>query len=223
MITSPRELRQAIRAGHFKGLTTGHASGFVQANLAVLPAALAADFVAFCKANAQACPVLAVSEPGNRSLPALGDDIDVRTDLPAYRVYRDGRHVDTPTDISSLWQNDHVAVAIGCWFSMEDALTRLACGCVMLSLVFRGRCSVPTGRASGSDHSAARSSFRCGRSPKKTYPSSKKSPAGFRASMARLFTKDRQTLSASPISEGRISAKRWTFCRVRCRCTGAAD
>ena len=124
MITSPRELRQAIRAGHFKGLTTGQASGFVQANLAVLPAEHAADFVAFCQENAQACPILAVSEPGNCSLPRLGDDIDVRTDLPAYRVYRDGRHVETPTDILSLWQNDHVAVAIGCWFSMEDALTQ---------------------------------------------------------------------------------------------------
>jgi uncharacterized protein YcsI (UPF0317 family) len=124
MITSPRELRQAIRGGNFQGLTTGHAAGFVQANLAILPAAHAADFVAFCRANAQACPVLAVSEPGNPSLPRLGDDIDVRTDLPAYRVYRDGRHVETPTDISSLWQRDHVAIAIGCWFSMEDALTR---------------------------------------------------------------------------------------------------
>jgi uncharacterized protein YcsI (UPF0317 family) len=124
MIASPRELRRAIRAGRFKGLTTGHAAGFVQANLAILPAAYAADFVAFCRANAQACPVLAVGEPGNCSLPRLGEDIDVRTDLPAYRVYRDGRHVETPTDISSLWQNDHVAVAIGCWFSMEDALAQ---------------------------------------------------------------------------------------------------
>lgn len=126
MIASPRDLRQAIRAGHFKGLTTGQAAGFVQANLAVLPAAYATDFVAFCQANAQACPVLAVSEPGDCSLPRLGEDIDVRTDLPSYRVYRNGRHVDTPSDISPLWQNDFVAVAIGCWFSMEDALTRAA-------------------------------------------------------------------------------------------------
>ena len=124
MIASPRELRQAIRAGQFKGLTTGHAPGFVQANLAILPASHTTDFVEFCRANAQACPVLGVSEPGDYSLPRLGEDIDVRTDLPSYRVYRSGQHVDTPTDISPLWQDDHVAVAIGCWFSMEDALTR---------------------------------------------------------------------------------------------------
>jgi uncharacterized protein YcsI (UPF0317 family) len=89
-----------------------------------VPSRFAADFLAFCNANALACPVLAVSEPGDPSLPVLGADIDVRTDLPAYRVYRNGQHVDTPSNISALWQPDHVAVAIGCWFSMEDALTR---------------------------------------------------------------------------------------------------
>lgn len=124
MIESPQDLRRTIRAGRFKGLTTGHASGHVQANLAIVPASLATEFVAFCKANAQSCPVLAVSKPGDPSLTALGADIDVRTDLPAYRVYRNGRHVDTLTHVSSLWQSDHVAIAIGCWFSMEDALAR---------------------------------------------------------------------------------------------------
>jgi uncharacterized protein YcsI (UPF0317 family) len=123
-IASPRELRHAIRSRRFHGLTTGQAPGYVQANLAIVPLALATDFVAFCKANAAACPVLAIGEPGDPGLPALGDDVDVRTDLPAYRIYRHGRHVETPTDISSLWQRDLVSVAIGCWFSMEDALMR---------------------------------------------------------------------------------------------------
>jgi uncharacterized protein YcsI (UPF0317 family) len=122
MIATPHELRRVIRAGTFSGLTTGHAPGYVQANLAIVPASVAADFVGFCRANASACPLLAVGSPGDPGLPTLGADIDVRTDLPAYRVYRDGRHVDTPADISPLWRSDHVAVAIGCWFSMEDAL-----------------------------------------------------------------------------------------------------
>ena len=121
---SPRALRQAIRAGAFTGLTTGHAPGYVQANLAVVPGEFAADFVAFCAANARACPVLAVGEPGAPEFPGLGADIDVRRDLPAYRVYRDGRHVETTPDIASLWRPDSVAVAIGCWFSMEEALAR---------------------------------------------------------------------------------------------------
>src|ERR1700754_4403608 len=113
MITAPLELRKAIRSGRFKGLTTGYAPGYVQANLAIVPSAFATDFVAYCEANARACPVLAVGEPGDPRLHALGADIDVRTDLPAYRVYRDGVHVDTPSDIASLWQRDHVAVAVG--------------------------------------------------------------------------------------------------------------
>lgn len=122
--SSPSDVRRAAWQERFSGLTTGLAPGFVQANLAVLPAQDADDFIAFCEANAQACPVLAVSEPGHPRLPALGSDIDVRTDLPAYWVYRNGERAETVKDLASLWQDDHVAVAIGCWFSMEDALAR---------------------------------------------------------------------------------------------------
>jgi uncharacterized protein YcsI (UPF0317 family) len=121
---SSHELRLAARRRDFSGITAGHAPGYVQANLVILPAQDAADFVAFCHANAQACPVLAVGEPGDWRLPTLGYDIDVRTDLPKYWVYRAGEDTEGTTDISKLWQDDHVAVAIGCWFSMEDALAR---------------------------------------------------------------------------------------------------
>lgn len=122
--SSPSDVRRAAWQERFSGLTTGLAPGYVQANLAVLPASDADDFVAFCRANAAACPVLSVSRPGEPRLPALGADIDIRTDLPAYWIYRDGKHAETVADITALWREDHVAVAIGCWFSMEDALTR---------------------------------------------------------------------------------------------------
>jgi uncharacterized protein YcsI (UPF0317 family) len=121
---SSHELRLAARRRDFCGITTGHAPGYVQANLAILPAQQATDFVAFCHANAQACPVLAVGEPGDWRLPTLGIDIDVRSDLPKYWVYRAGEQAESTADISDLWQDDHVAIAIGCWFSMEDALAR---------------------------------------------------------------------------------------------------
>jgi uncharacterized protein YcsI (UPF0317 family) len=117
------ELRASVRAGAFAGLTVGRAPGFVQANLAVLPAEHARDFVAYCAANAAACPVLGVGKAGDPSLPELGD-IDVRTDCPSYWVHRDGRHVATAPDIRNLWRDDLVSVAIGCWFSMEEALLR---------------------------------------------------------------------------------------------------
>jgi uncharacterized protein YcsI (UPF0317 family) len=122
--SSAHELRLAARRRDFSGITTGHAPGYVQANLAILPERDAADFIAFCRANAQACPVLAVGKPGDWRLPSLGHDIDVRSDLPRYWVYRAGERAESTTDISGLWQHDHVAVAIGCWFSMEDALAR---------------------------------------------------------------------------------------------------
>ncbi len=121
---SSHELRLAARRRDFSGITTGQVPGYVQANLAILPAQEAADFLTFCHANAQACPVLAVGEPGDWQMPTLGQGIDVRSDLPKYWVYRAGERAESTTDILELWQPDHVAVAIGCWFSMEDALAR---------------------------------------------------------------------------------------------------
>ena len=82
--STPADLRAAARSGAFGGLTTGLALGFVQVNLAILPAHHAKDFIGYCRANPNACPVLAIGEPGDPSLPALGSDIDVRTDCPSY-------------------------------------------------------------------------------------------------------------------------------------------
>ena len=153
--SAPAELRRAIRAGRFGGLTTGLAPGYVQANLAILPAAEADDFVAFCRANARACPVLGVSRPGDPRLPELGLDLDIRTDLPAYWIYRNGMRTEKVQDISSFWQDDHVAVAIGCWFSMEDALTRAGVRLRHVELGIQGplfrsnRQSIPVGRFGG--------------------------------------------------------------------------
>jgi uncharacterized protein YcsI (UPF0317 family) len=122
--SAPTELRAAARSGAFGGLTTGLAPGFVQVNLAILPAHHAKDFIGYCRANPNACPVLAVGEPGDPSLPALGSDIDVRTDCPSYWIHADGRHSATVPDIKRVWRDDLVSVAIGCWFSMEEALQR---------------------------------------------------------------------------------------------------
>ena len=123
-MTSALELRRAIRLGDYFGLTTGRAPGYVQANLVVLPMQHVDDFTAFCKLNAFACPVLGVGEAGSPRIPALGIDLDVRTDLPGYHIHRPGSAPEEVSDISSVWRDDFVAVAIGCWFSMEDALLK---------------------------------------------------------------------------------------------------
>ena len=152
---SPSELRKSARAGSFTGLTTGQVPGFVQANLAILPAEHAADFVEFCSLNTRSCPVLAVTEPGDPSMSALGQDIDVRTDLPAYWVYRDGRQAGSTSDVAALWQDDHVAVAIGCWFSVEEALLEAGVRLRHLELGIQGSLfrttqdTVPVGRFGG--------------------------------------------------------------------------
>ena len=57
-----------------------------------------------------------------QGLPGLARDLDIRTDVPRYRVWRDGVLVDEPTDISSVWRDDLVTFAIGCSFSFEEAL-----------------------------------------------------------------------------------------------------
>ena len=114
--------RAAIRNGEWTGHTSGLAEGHVQGNVVILPKALANDFLRYCQRNPKPCPLLAVSEPGQALLPSLGADIDIRTDLPCYRVWRDGVLTDQPTDISTLWRDDLVTFVIGCSFSFEEAL-----------------------------------------------------------------------------------------------------
>jgi uncharacterized protein YcsI (UPF0317 family) len=97
-------------------------TGRVQANLVVLPAPLASDFLRFCQANPKPCPLLGVTEPGDPRLPLLGQDIDLRTDLPRYRVWREGVLVDEPTDVRPWWRDDLVGFALGCSFTFEAAL-----------------------------------------------------------------------------------------------------
>ncbi|MFZ2652461.1 MAG: putative hydro-lyase [Burkholderiaceae bacterium] len=115
-------LRARIRAGRVRAHTSGIADDLVQGNLVVLPRDHAYDFLLFCQRNPRPCPLLAVGEPGDFSLPQLGADIDLRCDLPRYRVWRDGELVDEPTDVRSLWRADLVAFVIGCSFSFEWAL-----------------------------------------------------------------------------------------------------
>lgn len=143
-LTLGREERMRICSGAFTGNTAGLAPGNVQANLVVLPRALAHDFLRFAQANPKPCPVLAVSEPGDPSLPTLGHDIDLRMDLPRYRVWRQGELVEEPTDIGHLWRDDLVGFAIGCSFSFEQALIEAG---IELRHITQG-CNVPMFRTS---------------------------------------------------------------------------
>ena len=147
--------RSRIRSGDFSGPTAGLAAGNVQANLVILPKVLAHEFLRFAQANPKPCPVLAVSEPGDPGLPSLGEDLDIRTDLPKYRVWRDGELVEEPFDIRHVWRDDLVSFALGCSFSFEQALVEegielrhMTCGSNVPMYRTNIRC-MPAGRFAG--------------------------------------------------------------------------
>jgi len=120
--SSPGQLRRDIRRGEHTGATSGLAPGHVQCNIVILPADWAPDFLRFCQLNPKPCPLVAMADrPGTHALPTLGD-IDIRTDLPRYRVFREGALADEPSDITGLWREDLVTFALGCSFSFEEAL-----------------------------------------------------------------------------------------------------
>ena len=119
---TPAELRAACRSGAYDGPTSGHAQGFVQANMVILPAADAVDFTEFCRRNPKPCPVLEILDAGDPEPKSSAPGADVRTDLSRYRVFRDGEPAGEATDVSELWRGDLVTFLLGCSFTAEEAL-----------------------------------------------------------------------------------------------------
>src|SRR5207237_3839550 len=118
-ITTPksetgRDARHRIRTGGHRVPTSRAAPGYVQGNLAVLPREFAADFARFCQLNPKPCPLLASSEPGDWRLPTLATDLDIRTDVARYRIWRHGELVDEPSEVSRYWRDGLVTVVLGC-------------------------------------------------------------------------------------------------------------
>ena len=120
--TKPRDVRESIRSGTWRGVTSGMAPGYVQANLAILPQELAFDFLLFCQRNPKPCPVLEVMEPGRMEPVLTAPGADIRTDIPGYRVYEDGRLVAEVDSLLSYWRDDLVSFLLGCSFSFETAM-----------------------------------------------------------------------------------------------------
>ena len=117
---TPEHARLLFREG-LAVPTTGWCDGWTQANLVVLPRDWAYDMLLFGQRNPQPVPLLDVTEPGSRAS-VLAPGADLATDVPRYRVWRDGELVDEPTDVADLWTDDLVSFLIGCSFSFETAL-----------------------------------------------------------------------------------------------------
>ena len=118
----PADVRRMIRAGEITGPTAGMCGGYAQANLVILPKALAYDFLHFAQRNPKPCPILEVSDVGSRELSIVAKDCDIARDFPKYRVYDKGVLRGEYTDVSEFWQDDFVSFLIGCSFSFEAEL-----------------------------------------------------------------------------------------------------
>jgi uncharacterized protein YcsI (UPF0317 family) len=117
-------VRAAIRSGGYRSHTAGLARGVLQSNLAILPESYALDFMRYCQRNPKPCPLSGVSDTGSPMMFTLGRDIDIRSDVPAYNIYRNGELDATVNNISEVWTDDLVAFALGCSFTFEHALMR---------------------------------------------------------------------------------------------------
>ncbi|MDI6554090.1 putative hydro-lyase [Leuconostoc suionicum] len=119
---TPTEFRKKVRNNEYQKPTAGVCPGYAQTNLIVLPWEDAYDFLLFAQRNPKPIPILEVTEVGSRELQTLGHDIDVATDFPKYRIYRNGKMVDEYLSVVDFWREDLVSFLIGCSFSFEDLL-----------------------------------------------------------------------------------------------------
>ena len=152
---SPQDVRRMIREGKWDRPTSGMCAGHVQANLVVLPKDLAYDFLVFAQRNPKPCPILDVTEPGDTEPRLVAPGANVATDIPRYRVWKDGECVDQPTDVRRYWRDDLVAFLLGCSFSFEGALLQshigirhIECDCNVPMFVTNIPCH-PAGRLRG--------------------------------------------------------------------------
>lgn len=111
---SPKQFRDMIRKGEWTKPTIEACRGYAQANLVAVPLEYAFEFLLFCNRNPRTCPVLDVTEMGDPHPRLMAPDADLRTDLPKYRVFKDGEIIDEPIDVVGYWRDDLVAFLLGC-------------------------------------------------------------------------------------------------------------
>jgi len=121
---NPASVRARIAAGEINGNTATLCPGYAQANLVILPLDWAGDFFQFCQVNRKPCPLLEVLAPGAPHTSRIADRADVRSDIPRYRVWREGELAGEPFDIKDVWRPDLVSFFLGCSFSFDLALQK---------------------------------------------------------------------------------------------------
>ena len=87
-----------------------------------MPRAYAFDFTLFALRNPKACPLLDITDAGSFEPKIAAPGGDLRSEIPKYCVYRDGKLVEERHDVTDLWTEDMVGFLLGCSFSWEDIL-----------------------------------------------------------------------------------------------------
>ncbi len=139
---TPAQAREAFRGG-LNIPTAGWCAGYAQANLIIVPRDYAYDVLLFAHRNPKPCPLLGVLDAGETT-GALLEGGDIRTDVPAYTIYRDGELAETVTDIRDWWRDDLVTLIVGCSFTFEASLVDAG---VPVAHINQG-CNVPMYRTS---------------------------------------------------------------------------
>lgn len=118
----PKDVRALIAQEKITSQTSGMCSGYAQGNLCILPKKYAYDFLLFCQRNPKSCPLLEVTDTGERILKTCAPGSDIATDIPKYRVWQNGKMIAEPLNVKDFWRDDLVSFIIGCSFSFESLL-----------------------------------------------------------------------------------------------------
>ena len=118
----PKDVRALIAQEKITSQTSGMCSGYAQGNLCILPKKYAYDFLLFCQRNPKSCPLLEVTDTGERILKTCAPGSDIATDIPKYRVWQNGKMIAEPLNVKDFWREDLVSFIIGCSFSFESLL-----------------------------------------------------------------------------------------------------
>ena len=144
-----------IRAGEIQRPTAGLCGGYAQGNLAILPKKYAYDFLLFTQRNPKPCPVLEISDTGEKEMKAIAPGSDITTDIAKYRIYRNGELDGEHSDLKAFWRDDFVSFILGCSFTFESALIEegidvrhIQCGCNVPMYITNIECK-PAGIFSG--------------------------------------------------------------------------
>ena len=148
-MTEAQRARASMRDGRWQGPTVYKVPGFVQTNLVVLSQDEVYEFLVYCQRNPKPCPVLEVTDPGDFEPRQSAPGADLRSDLPRYRIFRDGEQAGDVADITDLWTDQSVAFLIGSSLSFDDALLRAGVPLDRVWVLNSNVQTVPSGKYKG--------------------------------------------------------------------------